>query len=264
MAQRTKKGSDDQKEGFLSRWSARKSEVTRGNIVPGDPVGGLDTEPDATTLEYEEAHLSDDELLKKYDLPNPATIEDETALDRFFSGDMPERLRQMALRRLWRLNPLFAVVDDMVEYGEDYTDAATVIDGMQTAYSAGKGYLNHQSGEAEAETTADAAEDAAIAEPEAVEGSPTDEAAMSDDNADRDSATETLSDTNIRPVDQAASSSLPRQENADGLPPMTQPDPVSAYDVPLADSQSDDENLSRRDQPVIQRPQRMIFAKKPG
>jgi hypothetical protein len=32
--------------------------------------------------------------------------------------------------------------------------------------------------------------------------------------------------------------------------------------VPLADSQSDDENLSKQDQPVIQRPQRMIFAKK--
>jgi len=264
MAQRTKKGGDDQKEGFLSRWSARKSEVTRGNIVPGDPVGGLDTEPDATTLDDEEAHLSDDELLKKYDLPNPAAIEDETALDRFLSGDMPERLRQMALRRLWRLNPLFAVVDDMVEYGEDYTDAATVIDGMQTAYSAGKGYLNHQSGEAEAETAADAADDAAIAEPEAVEGNPTDETAMIDDNADRDSATETLSDTNIRPVDQAASSSLPGQENADALPPLPEPDPVPAHDVPLADSQSDDDNLSKQDQPVIQRPQRMIFAKKPG
>ena len=47
----------------------------------------------------------------------------------------------MALRRLWRINPFFGIVDDMVEYGEDYTDAATVIDGMQTAYQAGKGYL---------------------------------------------------------------------------------------------------------------------------
>ena len=46
----------------------------------------------------------------------------------------------MALRRLWRLNPLFGVVDDMVEYGEDYTDAATVIEGMKTAYTVGKGY----------------------------------------------------------------------------------------------------------------------------
>ena len=47
----------------------------------------------------------------------------------------------MALRRLWRINPFFGFVDDMVEYGEDYTDAATVIDGMQTAYQVGKGYL---------------------------------------------------------------------------------------------------------------------------
>jgi hypothetical protein len=28
----------------------------------------------------------------------------------------------------------------MVEYGEDYTDAATVIEGMKTAYTVGKGY----------------------------------------------------------------------------------------------------------------------------
>ena len=33
-------------------------------------------------------------------------------------------------------------IRDRVEYGEDYTDAATVIDGMQTAYQVGKGYLN--------------------------------------------------------------------------------------------------------------------------
>ena len=66
----------------------------------------------------------------------------------------------MALRRLWRLNPLFGVIDDMVEYGEDYTDAATVIEGMKTAYTVGKGYAKEvvepeeaeaQEGDAEAQ-----------------------------------------------------------------------------------------------------------------
>ena len=47
----------------------------------------------------------------------------------------------MALRRMWRLNPMFRFADEMVEYGENYTDAATVIDGMTTAYQVGKGYL---------------------------------------------------------------------------------------------------------------------------
>ena len=37
----------------------------------------------------------------------------------------------------------------MVEYGEDYTDAATVIEGMQTAYTAGKGYLTKISEDSE-------------------------------------------------------------------------------------------------------------------
>jgi hypothetical protein len=90
----------------------------------------------------EDAALSDAELLEKYELPDPAEIEEEAGLDKFFDGKTPERLRQMALRRLWRINPFFGFVDEMVEYGEDYTDAATVIEGMQTAYQAGKGYLN--------------------------------------------------------------------------------------------------------------------------
>ena len=132
--------------GFLSRWSARKAEIARAGAVRDEDTdeqneanaanaAGTDKESD------EEAVLSDDELLEKYELPDPNDITEEAGLDRFFDGKIPERLRQMALRRLWRINPFFGVVDDMVEYGEDYTDAATVIDGMQTAYQAGKGYL---------------------------------------------------------------------------------------------------------------------------
>ena len=96
---------------------------------------------DDTDIADEEDALSDSELLKKYELPDPATVEDEATLDQFFEGDMPERLKRLALRRVWRLNPLFRFADEMVEYGEDYTDAATVVEGMQTAYEVGKGYL---------------------------------------------------------------------------------------------------------------------------
>ena len=131
-------------QGFLSRWSARKTQIERATTVPEDNIeeqneaagGQAEQEID------EEAALTDNELLEKYELPDPNDVEEERELDRFFDGKTPERLRQMALRRLWRINPLFGIVDEMVEYGEDYTDAATVIDGMQTAYQVGKGYLN--------------------------------------------------------------------------------------------------------------------------
>ena len=133
--------SDDR--GFLSRWSARKTQIARGTPVSEDKFDE-DSQVDATggaEESDEEKALSDAELLEKYELPNPEGINEESGLDQFFDGQTPERLKQLALRRLWRINPFFGVVDEMVEYGEDYTDAATVIDGMQTAYQAGKGYL---------------------------------------------------------------------------------------------------------------------------
>ena len=129
--------------GFLSRWSARKTEIATAAANRKDSIDKQNQlERDHSDQESdEEAALSDNELLKKYELPDPNDVDEEVGLDRFFDGKIPERLRQMALRRLWRINPLFGIVDEMVEYGEDYTDAATVIDGMQTAYQAGKGYL---------------------------------------------------------------------------------------------------------------------------
>ncbi|CAI8295688.1 MAG: Uncharacterised protein [Rhodobiaceae bacterium UBA7378] len=131
--------------GFLTRWSARKTQIAQGLEVPEEAadyaaLAADDTDHQAAESD-EDAALSDAELLEKYELPDPAEIEEEAGLDKFFDGKTPERLRQMALRRLWRINPFFGFVDEMVEYGEDYTDAATVIEGMQTAYQAGKGYL---------------------------------------------------------------------------------------------------------------------------
>ena len=42
---------------------------------------------DDTDIADEEDALSDSELLKKYELPDPETVEDEAALDQFFEGD---------------------------------------------------------------------------------------------------------------------------------------------------------------------------------
>jgi hypothetical protein len=129
----------------LSRWAERKSRAEKGEALPDDTYenvdalspghdhGGPEDDPDPG--------LTDDELLAQHNLPDPATIDDEDMLGKFLESGVPDRLRQLALRRLWRINPLFGIVDDMVEYGENYTDAATVIEGMQSAYQVGKGYL---------------------------------------------------------------------------------------------------------------------------
>ena len=144
--------------GFLSRWSARKTQIAKGEDVP-DEVPAPEIAEDDVAEDEEDATLTDAELLEKYDLPDPEAVTEESGLEQFLNGKgLPGRVRQMALRRLWRLNPLFGVVDDMVEYGEDYTDAATVVEGMKTAYTVGKGYKKDDVEPEEAEALEDDSE----------------------------------------------------------------------------------------------------------
>ncbi len=140
---------DDESPSSISRsFSARmrrKEKVSRGEDVPEtleeEQAAANAPAPDPTAESEEDAALDDNQLLQKYGLSNPEEIEDEAGLEAFMEKGLPDRLRQMALRRMWRLNPLFRFADEMVEYGENYTDAATVIEGMTTAYQVGKGYL---------------------------------------------------------------------------------------------------------------------------
>ncbi len=111
------------------------------------------------------AQKSDETLLAEAGLAEPETLESPEQVREFLSSALPQRLKTRALRRLWRLNPLLANVDGLVDYGEDFTDGATVIENMQTTYQVGKGMLKHlQEMARQAELAANPE-----AEPEAVE-----------------------------------------------------------------------------------------------
>ena len=136
-------------ESFISRWSKRKSgnvsiekntEQKSYEIEDVKNKRKLSTKDKKDESDYEE--LNDEELLEKFKLPNPDKIKKEKGLDVFFKDGVPDRLRQIALRRVWKLNPIIRFADaEINDYHEDFTDAATVIEGMQTAYQVGKGYL---------------------------------------------------------------------------------------------------------------------------
>ncbi len=143
------KDKKDLNENFLSRWSKKKSkqksEQEISKIESADFNSSQDDEVSkpSTSEVSENDKLNDDELLKKYNLPNPEKIKKEKSLDVFFKDGVPDRLRQIALRRVWRLNPIIRFADaEINDYHEDFTDAATVIEGMETAYKVGKGYLS--------------------------------------------------------------------------------------------------------------------------
>ena len=213
-----KEESKEGEGGFLSRWSARKNQIAKGEHVPDD-VPATEIAEDAVIEDEKDAALTDAELLKKYDLPDPEAVTEESGLEQFLNGKgLPGRVRQIALRRLWRLNPFFGVVDDMVEYGEDYTDAATVVEGMKTAYTVGKGYAKEVVEPEESEAMEDDAEaeagDAEEGDAEANEG---EKDGQQDEKERADGLADQSDQAKVREIDETigADIGLTRQNDAE-------------------------------------------------
>jgi hypothetical protein len=113
-------------------WSRRKAKVAEEAEVEAVVVDEIPQE-----------ELTDDEILAKFDLPDPDTLKLGDDIKGFMSKAVPERLRRRALRKLWRTNPVLACLDGLNDYDDDFTDVATVFPDMKTAYQVGKGMLAH-------------------------------------------------------------------------------------------------------------------------
>ena len=184
---------------FFQRWSNRKSSArSTEEEEAAEALAEDGAEEDGAEEDGEDA-LSDEELCEKYELQHPDQCEDPDQLDEFFKRPVPDRLKQIAMRRMWRLNPLFRFADEMVEYGENYTDAATVIPNMQTAYQVGKGYLKKILDEEE--TAADEVEAAENEADTAASGDAKADKAADADNAEKTTAGDDSAD-NANPDDQ--------------------------------------------------------------
>jgi len=147
------------------------------------------------------ADKTDAEILAELDLPEPESLAAGDDFSAFMAKAVPDRIRRRALRVLWRANPVLANLDELLEYGEDYTDAAVVVENLQTAYQVGRGMLAHiekMAQDAAAADEAAAAEDD-VAENDAAVEDPGDEtpAETSETSAAglaSDSASQTLSE----------------------------------------------------------------------
>jgi len=141
--------------GAADFWSRRKAQVAA--------EGAAEARAAEAAQDAALAEKSDAEICEELGLPDPDTLEAGGDFRAFMDKAVPERLRRRALRRLWLSNPALANLDGMVDYGEDFTDSACVIEGMQTAYQVGKGMLAHvqeMARQAEAEAVAEAGDDA--------------------------------------------------------------------------------------------------------
>lgn len=200
-------------------WSRRRAEVA-AEAEADHLAQAQQSEADALV---EREAKSDAEILAELDLPDPDTLQPGDDVRAFMAKAVPDRLRRRALRQLWRLNPVLANVDGLVDYGEDFTDSATVIENLQTTYQVGKGMLAH------IQEMARQAEEA--------------ESAVADKESDADEA-ESIAPETADPA--------PEQEHAE-------PDQIAALepppDPPDTYSPGDPEEITD-----VPRPRRMRFA----
>ena len=140
MEDKKKKSIDEgiEKKSFLSRWSDKKSLSKENLSKVDDNTENIETQ----TENFEEEKLSDEELSKKYEIENPENLNNPLDLKEILKKNIPDRLKQVALRKLWKVVPIYGEVSELVEYGEDFTDAATVVKNLQSAYVVGKGYID--------------------------------------------------------------------------------------------------------------------------
>jgi hypothetical protein len=157
---------------FLSRWSRRKREPDReeaaaraGKAAGGAAAAEIDElatgDPAMGDPAMGDPAMGDPEVVAK--LPDIDSLDETSDFTPFMAEGVPEILRRRALRKLWRLNPVFAHLDGLNDYDQDFTDAATVLPNLKSIYKVGKGML----GEPEADPqAADAGDGAAVGAPQ--------------------------------------------------------------------------------------------------
>ncbi len=130
------------KDDFLGRWSKRKLRPEPENSGAVETV--VEEVSDATLPDEEQIALAEE---GKGDLvageisedgegeehePHPAEgidieeLEYDSDFTPFMDAKVPKALKRMALRKLWRSNPILANIDGLNDYDEDFSDAAAV------------------------------------------------------------------------------------------------------------------------------------------
>jgi hypothetical protein len=131
-------------EGFLRRWSRRKA-TARSAPAVAPPAATEDPSPAAKTAPASLQGVPEQDApspVDPKDLPDIASLDASSDFTVFMRPGVPAHLRSLALRKLWRSDPIFSKLDGLVEYGEDYTIPSWPKGVIKTAYRIGRGFVN--------------------------------------------------------------------------------------------------------------------------
>jgi hypothetical protein len=156
----------EEERSFLDRWARQKQAARKGPKVGAETEDPADPRPSSV-------EVSEGQPVAVEKLPDIDSLTVESDFSVFLRAGVPEELRQRALRKLWRLDPVFANLDGLNDYDRDYRSMSAGVKGLKTLYQIGKGMIGAPQGEVrpppEAEIAPVAQVNPSAAQPEALE-----------------------------------------------------------------------------------------------
>lgn len=166
----------DRSEGFLSRWSRLKrrgEQPLRGGAAPQLPEQPVPTEetdravapatqqdlaPGATAAIATLPADPEGATSEPPELPSIESLNEDSDYSVFMNEGVPEDLKRLALRKLWRLTP--GIRDGLDDYDDDYTITKMVGEAISGAVQIGRELSDpdDEAAVAAAETTDDRAQ----------------------------------------------------------------------------------------------------------
>lgn len=130
---------ETENEGRLSRWSKRKLAVAEEEAkAAAESV--QETEITETELQEKAAELEAN--CKAAEAVDLETLDKDSDISVFLKEGVPALLKKKAMMTLWRSNPVFANVDGLCDYDDDFGSPDLNMKIFKSAYTAGKGYLD--------------------------------------------------------------------------------------------------------------------------
>ena len=140
----------EKEEGFVRRWSRLKQEAR--DAPPPEEAPTPDLPVPATAPDAPPPEAGDKPEEKPFDpasLPPVESLTKESDYSAFMRPEVPEDLRQKALRRLWAADPILSAPDPVDMHNIDYNAVPTFPEGVKTLYRIGQGMFDEFETEAE-------------------------------------------------------------------------------------------------------------------
>ncbi len=139
---------DSNEEPKLSRWEMRKLAVAAEQEADIATAVEDNKSTEELQLEKDEQEAMLTANREAAEAVNLDELNEKSDFSVFLKEGVPEFLKKKAMLTLWRSNPIFANVDGLVDYDDDFANPDLIMKTFESAYQTGRGYVDHIKNEA--------------------------------------------------------------------------------------------------------------------